>query len=325
LTGFASRSLACCVLLLAQAGCSTQSLRDAGATQPDIAIAGVAYFPQREHQCGPAALAGLLSAAGVSVSPDALAHEVYIPGRKGSVQAEMLAATRHHARLALLLEPELASLLQELEHGHAVLVLQNFGLPSLPLWHYAVVVGYDRERDALLLGGANGRPRRLAARRFLGTWRRAGNWAFIALRPGELPATASAAPYLDAVAALEALGQREDAFISYRAAVGRWPAEPLAWFALANNRLAADRNAEAEAAYREVLHVQADHLPARNNLALLLARRGCIAEATAVLAPARASAGNGPFAAQLADSWREIQALGSAGTPGADAAECRPQ
>ncbi len=312
MSGRASRSLACCALLLAQAGCSTQLLRDAGAMQPDVAIAHIAYFPQREHQCGPAALATLLTATGEAVSPDALTREVYIPGRSGSVQAEMLAATRRHARIALELEPELRALLQELEQGRAVLVLQNFGLPSLPLWHYAVVVGYDRGRDALLLSGANGRPQRLAARRFMGTWRRAGKWAFMALRPGELPVAASAVHYLDAVAALETLGQREDAFTSYQAAVGRWPAEPLAWFALANNRLAAGRNAEAEAAYREVLRVQPNHLPARNNLALLLAHRGCIAEANAVLAPARAAAENGPFATQFADSWREIQALGAA-------------
>jgi len=54
---------------------------------------------------------------------------------------------------------------------------------------------------------------------------------------------------------------------------------------------AAGRNAEAEAAYREVLRVQSVYLLARNNLALLLAHRGCIAAATAVLAPARAAAG----------------------------------
>jgi tetratricopeptide (TPR) repeat protein len=319
LTRRASRGLACCVLLLAQAGCSTQLLREAGATQPGVEIGNAAFFPQREHQCGPAALATLLTAAGVAISPDALTREVYIPGRKGSVQAEMLATTRAHARIALLLEPELTALLQELEHGRAVLVLQNFGLPSLPLWHYAVLVGYERDRDTLLMSGANGRPQRLAARRFMGTWRRAGYWAFMALRPGELPATASPTRYLDAVAALEALGQREDAFTAYQGAVARWPAETLAWFALANNRLAAGRNSDAEAAYREVLRLQADHLPARNNLALLLAHRGCIAEATAVLAPARAAAGDGPFAAQIADSWREIQALGTAGP------ECRPQ
>lgn len=68
----------------------------------------------------------------------------------------------------------------------------------------------------------------------------------------------------------------------------------------------------------EVLSVQFDLVPARNNLALLLAHRGCIAEANSVLAPARAAAENGPFAAEVAASWREIQLLGKSDT------ECRP-
>ncbi|MBS0388403.1 MAG: PA2778 family cysteine peptidase, partial [Proteobacteria bacterium] len=195
----AARGLACCALLLAVGGCSTQLLRESGADQPAVARIDAPWFPQREHQCGPAALATLLNSTGVAATPDALAHEVYIPAMRGSVQAEMLAATRRHERIALPLEPALAALLQELEHGHAVLVLQNFGLASMPLWHYAVVVGYDRERDALLLSGPHDRPKRLAARRFIGTWRRAGQWAFIALRPGELPASSKPAQYLDAV------------------------------------------------------------------------------------------------------------------------------
>ncbi|MDE2219386.1 MAG: PA2778 family cysteine peptidase [Gammaproteobacteria bacterium] len=322
MTRRAARALASCLPLLAQAGCSTQLLRESGAALPAVAGIRAEFFPQREHQCGPAALATLLSSTGAAATPDALAHEVYIPGRQGSVQAEMLAATRRHGRVALVLEPQLAALLQELEHGHAVLVLQNFGLPSLPLWHYAVLVGYDRARDAVLVSGAGDRPRRLAARRFIGTWRRAGYWSFIALPPGGLPASARPARYLDAVAALEALVQPADVYADYQAAVGRWPAEPLAWFALANNRMAAGREPEAAAAYREVLRLQPGNLPARNNLALLLARRGCIDEASALLAPARdaarAAAGQGSFAAQIADSWHEIQALRATG------AGCRP-
>lgn len=307
--GAASRCLSPGLLLLALAGCSTDRLLEAAAAQPRVEIDGAPYFSQRDHQCGPAALATLLGAAGESIAPDVLTREVYIPGRQGSVQAEMLAATRRHGRVALELEHTLPAMLQELERGRPVLVLENFGLPALPLWHYAVVVGYDRGRDKLLLHGGDGRQQRLAARRFLGSWHRAGNWAFIALRPGELPADTHAAPFLDAVAALEALGQPEAAAASYQVAVARWPSEPLAWFALANSRLALGQYAEAEAAYRAVLRASPDHLPARNNLALLLARRGCIEDANAIIEPARAAAARGPFAAEIADSWREIQSL----------------
>ena len=306
--GVKARGLWPGVLLLSLAGCSTQLLKDGAAARPQVEISDAPYFSQRDYQCGPAALATILGASGADASADALVHEVYIAGRKGSLQAELLAATRRHDRVAFVLEPSLPALLQELEHGRPVLVLQNFGMSSLPLWHYSVVIGYDRERDTFLLRSGRHQRQQLAARRFLGTWRRGGNWGFIALRPGDLPADASALRFLDAAAALEALGNHTAASPAYEAAVARWPEETLAWFALANNRAALGQSAAAETAYREVLRIAPGQIPARNNLALLLAQRGCIADALAILEPARVAAADGPFAAEIADSRREIEA-----------------
>lgn len=307
MTGPAARVSWALALLLALSGCSTQLLTDAAAAQPRVEISSTPFFPQTDHHCGPAALATVLGAAGASASADELAHEVYIPGRKGSLQVELLAAARRHQRLAYVLEPSLPALLRELEHGKPVLVLQNFGIAPLPLWHYAVVIGYDRERDTFLLRSGRHELQQLAARRFLGTWGRADNWAFIALRPGELPADPGAVKYLDAAAALEALGNPAAVTPAYEAAVTHWPEEPLAWFAQANNALALGQGASAEAAYREVLRLAPAQIPARNNLALLLAQRGCTSEALTILAPARAAAGDGPLAAEVADSLRSIE------------------
>lgn len=308
MTGTGARGLWSLALLLALAGCSTQRLAEAGAAQPRVEISATPFFPQTDHHCGPAALATVLGASGADASPGELAHEVYIKGRKGSLQAELLAAARRHDRIAYVLDPTAPALLRELEHGQPVLVLQNFGLSSLPLWHYAVVIGYDREHDTFLLRSGRHERQQLAARRFLGTWQRADGWAFIALRPGTLPADPNAARYLEATAALEALGKHAVATPAFEAAIGAWPADALAWFALANNRQALGQNAAAEAAYREVLRLAPAQVPARNNLALLLAQRGCQAEALAVLEPARAAAAGGPLAAELADSLRIIEA-----------------
>jgi tetratricopeptide (TPR) repeat protein len=294
--------------LLGLSACSTQLLTEAAAEQPRVEITDTPYFPQRDYQCGPAALATILNAAGASTSADALVHEVYVSGLRGSLQAELLAATRRHDRLAYVLDPSPPALLKELERGRAVLVLQNFGTASLPLWHYAVVIGYDRERDTFVLRSGRYQRQELAARRFLDTWRRADNWGFIALRPGELPADANAANFLDAAAALEALGSHAAVTPAYEAAVGRWPSDPLAWFALANNRLALGEYRAAEVEYREVLSITPGQLPATNNLALLLAQRGCTTEARALLEPARAATRDGPWASEIADSVRQIDA-----------------
>ena len=303
-----ARGLWSLALLFAATGCSTRLLTQAGATQSRTELASTPFFPQTDHHCGPAALATVLVASGTETSAEALAREVYIPGLEGSLQAELLTSARRHGRIAFVLEPSLPALLRELERGAPVLVLQNFGAVSHPLWHYAVVIGYDRERDAFLLRSGGDERQQLAARRFLGTWERADNWAFVALRPGTLPADPDASRYLEATAALEALGDHALVAPAFEAAVQRWPGEPLAWFALANNEQALGRLPAAEAAYRKVLQIAPSQLAARNNLALLLAQRGCGAEALALLEPARAAAAEGPLAAEIDDSLRTIEA-----------------
>src|SRR5574342_247053 len=59
-----------------------------------VELARVPFFAQEAYQCGPAALAMALGAAGKRVTPEELVAEVYLPGREGSLQVEMLAATR---------------------------------------------------------------------------------------------------------------------------------------------------------------------------------------------------------------------------------------
>jgi hypothetical protein len=58
-----------------------------------VELTDTPFFPQREYQCGPAALATVLAASEVSVTADALVPEVFLPGRQGSLQSELLAAT----------------------------------------------------------------------------------------------------------------------------------------------------------------------------------------------------------------------------------------
>src|SRR4029450_1757028 len=56
------------------------------------------FFPQVTHQCGPAALATVLGASGVDTTPDALVPDVSVPGLHGSLQIELLAASRRAGR-----------------------------------------------------------------------------------------------------------------------------------------------------------------------------------------------------------------------------------
>src|SRR5688572_9885051 len=127
------------VLFLSLAGCASQPVRmPAGEA---VELTSVPFFSQREYQCGPAALAMVLVASGVTVTPDELTGKVYLPERKGSLQMELIGATRGFDRLAYEIAPGVDALLAQVREGKPVLVLQNLAFKRVPAWHYAVVVG----------------------------------------------------------------------------------------------------------------------------------------------------------------------------------------
>ena len=81
-------------------------------------------------------------------------------------QLEMLAAGRRQGLLAYPLAPRLEAVLREVAAGHPVIVFQNLSLPIYPVWHYAVVIGFER------------------------TWARGQHWSMVLLLPSQLPVTA---------------------------------------------------------------------------------------------------------------------------------------
>ena len=241
------------------------------------------FYPQADYQCGPAALATVLTNSGVAIGPDQLTAQVYIPGRQGSLQVELLAAARRAGRLPYVLDPELSALLAELAAGRPVLVLLNLGLSFAPVWHYAVVVGYHTDRGELLLRSGTTARRDMSVSKFLRSWQASEQWAMVVLRPGELPAAPSRLDYLRAVAALEAAGQAEAALAAYRAGTERWPQSAGAWFALGNAYYIAGDWRAAERSYRLALEHSPDDVAAMNNLSQLLLSQARCTEAQAVL------------------------------------------
>jgi tetratricopeptide (TPR) repeat protein len=264
---------ACALALAGCAGLPAQPASAPALSGGSVELTRVPFFPQEQHQCGPAALAMALAAAGEPVAPEDLAGEVYLPGREGSLQPEMLAGARRRGLVAYPLAGGLEALHAELEAGTPVIVLQNLGLDWLPRWHYAVAIGYDAPGRQVILH--SGTTRRLAMDLgvFDHTWLRSGRWAMLALPPGRLPASATAQAYLQAVLALEKAGQPKAANASYRAAARRWPESLVAWMGLGNTSHALGDLAGAERAFREAAQRHPESAAALNNLAQVLAER----------------------------------------------------
>lgn len=271
--------------LLGLGGCislpQTEALRATAPAglPPRVELAQVPFFPQDDFLCGPSSLAMVFNAAGVPASVESLTPQVYLPGRQGSLQAEMLGATRRAGLVAYPLAPELESLLRELAAGRPAVVLLNLSLRLMPVWHYAVIVGYDLEREKFVV--RSGRRERdewsFGFVEFL--WQDSGHWAMLALPPGQLPATAREQEFAAAVAALEQAGRKREARESYRALLERWPSNLVGLFGLGNVEYALGDMAAAEGAFRRATVAHPQSAPAFNNLAHVLARRGRYAEA----------------------------------------------
>ncbi|MGB1560753.1 MAG: PA2778 family cysteine peptidase [Sinimarinibacterium flocculans] len=260
------------MLLGACAGPETRHLREQ--TQA-VELAAVPFHPQDEYQCGPAALATLLGADGLAVSPDELVPEIYVPARQGSLQAEIVAAVRRRGRVPYVLAPHIEAALTELHDGRPVLLLQNLGTRALPVWHYAVIVGFDPQTQTFVLRSGRERRQALSARRLLESWDRAGRWMLVTASPGEPPASAQAGPWLRAASAFESLGAFEPAAAAYRAATRRWPDAAMAWTALGNVLAQQADWPQAYDAYEQALANGDDGPLLRNNRAWVLAQMGC--------------------------------------------------
>ncbi len=279
-------------------------------------LRGTPFFPQDDYQCGPAALATVLRASGVAIEPAALAPQVFLPGRRGSLQADLIGAARRHGRLAYQLPGTGQALLAELTEGRPVLLLQDLGVARLPVWHYAVLVGYDAARNVAVL--RSGRHERLEMRwqLFARSWDRAGRWAITTLPPDVMPAAADATRYLDAAAGLEAAGQAHEAGIAYAAATTRWPDEPFAWLGRGNVAHASGDLLAAVDAYARAATLAPGNAAIRNNLGQALADAGCITESRIQLARAVALAANSEVAPTVGATRAKIEADAARGADG---------
>ena len=242
---------------------------------PAVELTATPFYPQQQYQCGPAALATVLGAHAVTVTPEALVDAVYVPALQGSLPEEITATARRYQMLAYRLPASLESLLAEVAHGNPVLVMQNLGTRWFQNWHFAVVIGFDLESREVILRSGTTRRWRTTLATFERTWSRSDYWALVILPAGKVPASARLAPYLQAAHDLEASGQPVAALAAWQAATQHWPDESRTWMTYGNSLYAANEIKAAAAAFRQVTRLSPHNPRGWNNLAYALLQTGC--------------------------------------------------
>jgi tetratricopeptide (TPR) repeat protein len=219
-----------------------------------------------------------LGAAGLATPPEQLGRQIFLPGRQGTLQIEMLAGARRNGALAIEIPGSLDALLRETAAGQPVVVLLNLGLSWAPSWHYAVVIGYDLDDGAFLLRSGPIERQVLPFETLERTWARGGNWAFVVLPPGKLAASAGETQTTTALVAFEKTAPPLRAATAYRSALERWPGSLTLAMGLGNSLYKAGALPEAETVFKNAAR-RHDAAAAWNNLANLLLERGRLREA----------------------------------------------
>ncbi|MGD9322796.1 MAG: PA2778 family cysteine peptidase, partial [Desulfobacterales bacterium] len=243
-------------------------------------LVGVPFYPQTAYQCGPATLAMALTYHGLSITPEELQSQIYTPSLKGSLQIDMVGATRRHGKIAYeITGPD--AIFPEIAGGHPVIILQNLGFSWLPVWHYAIVIGYNFTENTVILRSGVTQRKVMSYDRFEKSWAHSNYWGLMVLEPTQIPVVAEETKYLRAVLGLEKSRQYQAAVCGYQTALIHWPASLPGLMGLGNSYYAVADLPRAESAFRQATERYPRVAAAYNNLAQVLLEQGREQEALA--------------------------------------------
>ena len=274
-------------------------------------VKNVPFYPQQQFHCGPSTLAMTMNFYGMKLTPNELAKDVFTPGRKGSFQTEMKAAVRKRGMLAYELTPELVYLLAEVSVGHPVIILQNKSIKYYPIWHYAVVIGYDLNKKQIYLHTGTNKNYAVSMSIFEHTWKRSNRWAMVALPAGILPNDRNQINVLQAAVDLEEVGQTQAANKTYKAISKRWPKSFVAVMGTANTYLTLGNSKDATSYYLRATEIKPQRADVYNNLAYSLLAQSCYQSSLSSIQCAISLDSTNP---EFLDSKREITQSSSKST-----------
>lgn len=196
-------------------------------------IQDVPFIDQTLGYCGPATLTMAMRRAGQDVTVDEIAAQIYTPGLKGSLQSDLIGASRRQGLMAVPIH-HLSALLDEVAAGHPVIIFENLGLTWAPNWHYALVLGYDLAKQEIIMHSGHEAYFRWDLKKFERSWMLGEYWGLVVLPAGELSVSADELVQVAAAYGLEQAQKYKEAEKSYNRILEKWPNSLVALIGLGN-------------------------------------------------------------------------------------------
>ncbi|POA21335.1 hypothetical protein C1886_05175 [Pseudomonas sp. FW300-N1A1] len=199
---------AACVLSLA--GC-------AGSVQPEIkrlperVELNGRFYRGEAYQSGPQTLASLLFQQGVVITPGLLDKPLHLPGAEAQLQQNMSKLAREYGMVVYPLDSNLPALLTQVAAGYPVLLRYTEGSAFWKEPRYAILAGYNRQKQTVLLRSGMNRRLLLDFNAFESAFKDAGGWAVLIQAPTQVPASVDRQRWLSAANDLAQAGQEQAA------------------------------------------------------------------------------------------------------------------
>lgn len=159
-------------------GCS-RAPKDLSFPRPSqtVIIKNVPFFPQGEHRCGPAALAGVLNYYGDAVGPDEIAETIYRRNIRGTVSLDMVLYARQRGFACRWYEGSPDDIKRAVDSGNPLIVMVEVGFSVARVYHYMVITGYS-SRGVIANTGTT--PQKLVPwERFRSQWEETESWTLL--------------------------------------------------------------------------------------------------------------------------------------------------
>ncbi len=254
-------------------GCVTKAvqtealLAEPGDRPAEHLIQDVAFIDQSAGYCGPATLTMAMRWAGQDVSVEEIAKQVYIPGFKGSLQSDLIGASRRQGLMAVPIH-NLTALLDEVAAGHPVIIFENLSLSWAPQWHYALILGYDLKKQEIIMHSGHEAFFRWDLRKFERSWMLGDYWGLVVLPAGELAVSANELTQVAAAQGIEQAQRNVEAEKSYKRILEKWPTSLVALIGLGNLAYQNGDHKEALYFFQRAVKTHPESTAARHNLSV---------------------------------------------------------
>jgi len=169
------------------------------------------FYRGEANQSGPQVLASLLSQQGIVITPGLLEKPLQLPGAEDKLQRNIENLAREYGMLVYPLDSNLPALLTQVAAGYPVMVRFSEGSAFWAEPRYAILSGYDRNKQNVLLRAGMNRRQLMSFSAFESALEKSGGWAILIQKPSQIPAAVDQQRWLKAADALAQAGQENEA------------------------------------------------------------------------------------------------------------------